>query len=100
MVSKTIKFKKTTVTALVALGFLGSLFCLSLATPDIFYDVDYAGILIASALTVYYWRKERKANSKTSPVGIWLVLAVFLLFIVLCLLLPALLKGSVLTIYT
>jgi predicted PurR-regulated permease PerM len=90
MDSKTIKFKKSTVTALVALGFLGWLFCLSLATPDIFYDVVYAGILISSALTVYYWRKERKTDAKTSPVGIWIVLAVFLLFIVFCLLLPAL----------
>lgn len=86
--------RRSTVTALVALGFLGSLFCLSLATPDIYYDVVYAGILISSALTVYFWRKERKADVKadvkTAPIGMWIVLGVILLFIVLCLLLPAL----------
>ncbi|NLH73704.1 MAG: hypothetical protein GX456_11680 [Verrucomicrobia bacterium] len=84
------KPKKSTVTALIALGFLGSLFCLSLATPDLYYDIVYAGILISSALTVYYWRKERKANAKASPIGMWIILGVFLVFIVLCLLLPAL----------
>jgi low temperature requirement protein LtrA len=90
MVSQPIKLKKSTITALIALCFLGSLFCLSLATPGFYYDVVYAGILISSALTVYYWRKERKADAKTSPIGIWIVLGVILLFVVLCLLLPAL----------
>jgi hypothetical protein len=90
MVSLTTKLKKSTVTALIALGFLGTLFCLTLATPGIYYDVVYAGIAISTALTVYFWRKERKADVKAAPIGMWIVLGVILLFIVLCLLLPAL----------
>jgi multidrug transporter EmrE-like cation transporter len=82
--------RRSTITALVALTFLGSLFCLSLATPDIVYDVVYAGIAISTALTIYFWRKERKADVKAAPIGMWIVLGVILLFIVLCLLLPAL----------
>ena len=90
MVSLTTKLKKSTVTALIALGFLVSLFCLSLATPDIYYDLVYGGIVISAAMTVYYWRKERNTDAKASPVGMWIILAVFLLFVILCLILPAL----------
>jgi hypothetical protein len=84
------KIKKSTITALVALGFLASLFCLTLATPDFYYDVVYGGIAISAALTIYYWRQERRVDAKTSPIGMWIILAVFLLFILLCLVLPAL----------
>jgi hypothetical protein len=84
------KSKKSTVTALVALGFLGSLFFLSLATPDFYYDVVYAGIVISAAMTVYYWRLERRTDAKASPIGMWIILAVFFLFVLLCLVLPAL----------
>jgi 4-hydroxybenzoate polyprenyltransferase len=90
MDSPTTKLKKSTVAAVIALGFLGSLFCLSLATPDLYYDIVYAGILISAAMTIYYWRKERKRDAKTSPIGMWIILVVFLLFILLCLILPAL----------
>ena len=90
MVSQMNKPEKSTVTGVVALGFLGCLFFLSLATPDLYYDIVYAGIVISSALTFYYWRKERKAEPNTSPIGMWVVLVVFLLFILLCVILPAL----------
>lgn len=90
MACQMIKKQKSTVTALITLGFFSSLLCLSLATPDIYYDIVYAGIVIFGAMTVYHWRKERKADTKSSPVGMWILLTVFLLFIVLCLILPAL----------
>lgn len=84
------RVKKSTIAALFALGFLVSLLCMSLATPNWNYDVAYAGILISGAMTVYLWKRERKVGSKASPFPIWLILLVLILFVVLCFLVPAL----------
>lgn len=90
MVFLTTKVMNSTIAAIVSLGFLGSLFCMSLATPNLYYDVAYAGILISSALTAFFWRKERRSGRKRSSLGAWILLMVFLLFILLCVILPAL----------
>jgi hypothetical protein len=90
MVFHMTKPKKSTVSALFALGFFGGLFFLYLSAPDFYYGVVYGGILISSALTVYFWLKERKADPKTSPVGMWIILAIVLLFVFLCIILPGL----------
>jgi membrane associated rhomboid family serine protease len=84
------KTKKSTVSAFLALVCFCWLFCLGLSSRAIYWATADFGLLSSSALAVYYWRKERKADAKTSAVGIWIVLGVFLLFIVLCLVLPAL----------
>jgi phosphoglycerol transferase MdoB-like AlkP superfamily enzyme len=89
MVTLPIKSKKSTISALIAFGFFGSLFLQSFATPAFYCYLALAGILISALLTVYFWRVERRVNSESSPVGIWIILAVFLLYILLCLVLPA-----------
>ena len=90
MACVTTKFKKSTISAFAATGFLISLFCFSLATPDFYYDLAYGGIAVASILTVYYWRRERRADAKVSSVGVWIILFIFFLFILLFLILPGL----------
>jgi hypothetical protein len=82
--------KLSVIAALVSLCFFLVLFFLSLATPAIYYDVVYGGIAVSSALSIFGWRRERHRDDKASPAGIWIVGFVLLLFLVMCLLLPAL----------
>jgi hypothetical protein len=84
------KFQKSTIGALPALVFFGWIFCLGLSSPAVYCRISEAGFLSSAALTVFFWRKERKADAKTSPVGMWILLTVVLLSIVFFLLLPAL----------
>jgi hypothetical protein len=81
MACLTNKFRKSTITALVASGFFVSMFFLSLATPEFYYDLVYGGIAVSSLMTIYYWWLERRVDSKASPVGMWILLGIFLLFI-------------------
>ena len=90
MVSKMNRPKKSTISSLLGLAFFGWLFSRGMGAPAVTFWIPAVGLLSSSALTVYYWRRERKADAKTAPVGIWILLGVVLLFIVLCLLLPAL----------
>ena len=84
------KINKSTITAFIALGSFTALFLLTLATPDIYYDFVYGAIAISSVMTVYYWRRERKAGAKTSRIPIFVILVIILTMILVCLLLPAL----------
>jgi len=90
MVSKTNKKpKKSTISALLALVFFCWLLCFGLSSPAIYWATLDVGFLSSSALTFYYWRQEQRADAKVSPVGIWIMLGILLLFIFLCLVLPA-----------
>jgi hypothetical protein len=82
--------KKSTISALLALGLFSWLFCLGLDSPVVYCLILEAGIACSSAVTVFYWRKERILAPKASPVGIWILFSVLLLFILLCLVMPAL----------
>ena len=82
------KPKKSIVAALIAFSFLCGQFCLTLASPGYYYYITYAGILIGAALAVYYWRKERTENTKAFPVGLWVVFGIFVLWALLCFVLP------------
>lgn len=90
MASKMNRLKKATVCAILALVFFGGLFFYGMGMPTIYFWLPAAGVLSSSVMAVFYWRKERKADARTSPVGIWILLGVILLFIVAYLLLPAL----------
>jgi len=75
---------------LAALGFLGGLLTFSLSTPGYYYYLAYAGIIVCSTISIYSWRRERRSGNRSSRTGIWIVLLLLLLFVVFCLLLPAL----------
>jgi hypothetical protein len=84
------KPRKSTISALLALGLFAWLFCLGLDSPVFYSGLLEAGIVFCSAMTVYYWRKERVTDRKASSPGIWILLALLLLCIVFCLIFPAL----------
>jgi len=80
------KLKKSTVAALLTLGFFGGLFTLGISDSAIYYAVVIGGILVSSVLTIYYWKAERRNDAQASPVGLWIVAAIFIAFLLLCLL--------------
>jgi hypothetical protein len=83
-------FRVSTVAALVALGFLGALFCTSLNTAAIWFGIIYGGIAVASLVAVIFWRVERRRDSRASALGLWIVIGVVILFLLLCIVLPSL----------
>ena len=83
-------FRVSNVAALVALGFLASSFCTSLNTAAIWLEMIYAGIAVASLVAVIFWRVERRRDPKASSAGLWIVIAVMILFLLLFLILPSL----------
>ena len=81
-------FRPSVVTGLLTLGFsFGPLF-LAISTPEIFYEVVYAGMFISGLLTFYNWRRERRKDPRASSVGIWIVVMTLLLFVFLDFVLP------------
>ena len=84
------RFQVSTVAALIALGFLGGLFCTSLNTPAFWFVLIYGGILISSVVAVYRWKVERRRDPNASWTGIWIVIAIVILFLLLCIVLPGL----------
>ena len=80
------RFKKSAVAALLTLGFFGGLFALGMSDPAIYYVTVVGGILVSSVLTIYYWRAERRNEAKASAVGLWVVGAILIAFLLLCLL--------------
>jgi phosphatidylglycerophosphate synthase len=78
------------IAGLFALAFLGALFCTSLATPAIWFYIIYGGIIASSAVAIYRWRVERRRDAKASAAGLWIVVAVIVLFLLLCIILPGL----------
>lgn len=83
------KFKKSTVAALLALCFFGALFAVGMSDPAIYYAVVIGGIVVSSVMAIYYWKAERRNDAKTSAIGLWIVGAILIAFLLLCLL-PAL----------
>ena len=84
------KTRLSTVAGLAALGFLGALFCTSLATPAVWFFIIYGGILLSLVMAVYFWRAERRRDQQASSLGLWIAIAVVLLFVLLCVVLPGL----------
>ena len=82
--------KRSIITAFFAFGFFVSVFFLSLVTPGWCHFLVYGGIVVSSVMTIHYWRLERRVDPKASRIGMWIILVVFVLFILLCLVLPAL----------
>jgi len=71
-----------------ALAFFGALFCTSLATPAIWFYVIFGGFAASSVVAIYRWRVEQRRNSKASSAGLWIVVAVVILVLLLCFILP------------
>lgn len=84
------KIQASGIAGLVALGFFVALFFTSLATPAIWFYIIYGGIIASSAVAIYRWRVERRSGAKATAVGLWLVVAVVILFLFLCIILPGL----------
>ena len=84
------KIKASVVSSVIALARFAGLLCLGLSTPAVYYDIAYAGIGIFSVLAVLRYRRERRADRNTSVLGIWLIVAICILFVLLFLVLPAL----------
>lgn len=82
------KLQGSTVAGLIALAFFGALFCTSLATPAAWFYLIYGGIGVSSAVAIYRWRLERRRDANSSSAGLWIVVAIVLLFLLLCVILP------------
>jgi hypothetical protein len=80
--------RQSTITGLLTLGFTVSPLFLAISTPEIFYEIVYAGMFICSLLTFYSWRRERRKDPSASSVGIWIVVIALLLFVLLDFILP------------
>lgn len=80
--------RQSVVTGLLTLGFSFFPLFLAISTPEIFYEIVYAGMFIFGFLTFYSWRRERRKDPLASSAGIWIVVIAVLLFILLDFILP------------
>ena len=90
MAQTTAKLQASSIAGLIALGFFVALFFTSLATPAVWFYVIYGGIAISSTVAIYRWRVERRRDAKASVAGLWILVAVVILFLLLCIILPGL----------
>jgi hypothetical protein len=89
-IARMAKLRASSVAGSIALGFFIALFFTSLATAAFWYYLIYGGIAVSSAVAICDWRVERRRNAKASAAGLWIVVAVVVLFLLVCIILPGL----------
>jgi hypothetical protein len=84
------KVKRSVIAALITLGFFCGLFVVGMSDPAIYHAVIIAGIVVSSVMAFCFWRIERRTDTESSAIGVWIVAAICALCILLLLILPAL----------
>ncbi len=82
--------KRSTIAAMAAAVFFLSSFCLSLATPQIYYYGMYGGLLLSSIAAVYLWWQEKRTASIGRTAALLIVGLVTVLAILAWIVLPSL----------
>jgi len=83
------KTQASRIAGFIALGFFVALFFTSLDTPAIWFRIIYGGIAISSVIAIYRWRVERQRDAKASSAGLWIVVAIAVLLLFICIILPS-----------